>query len=71
MRPRDSVEGLDSPDYEWRLRRQIYIKTYVKVLERASEIWGMVFKKTDNSVVARKLTRFRRALANHTKRRFV
>jgi len=51
-------------DYVSRLQRQIYIQTYVKLVEHAPEIWGMMFKKTDNSAVVRKLTGFRRAFAS-------
>ena len=64
IRPRDAIERLDLLDYVSRLQRQIYIQTYVKLVEHAPEIWGMMFKKTDNSAVVRKLTGFRRAFAS-------
>jgi len=71
VRPRDTVERIDLLEHVFRLQRKVYIQTYVKLVEHAPEIWGMMFNKTDNSVAANKLGRLRRAFARRTNRRFV
>jgi processive 1,2-diacylglycerol beta-glucosyltransferase len=43
----------------------------VKFVEHAPELWGMVFKKTDNPQLVRKLSRFRRVFAQRTNKKFV
>jgi processive 1,2-diacylglycerol beta-glucosyltransferase len=43
----------------------------VKLIEHAPELWAHVFKKTDNPALVRKLTRFRRVLAQMTTTKFV
>src|SRR6266516_4887305 len=48
LRPGDVVEKVDLLDYVSRLQRRVYVQGYVKLVEHAPELWGMVFKKTDN-----------------------
>lgn len=71
MRPQDHVSTVDLLDYVSRLQRKLYVKSYVKLVEHAPEIWGMVFKKTDNSSWVQRMTRFRRTYARTTNHRFV
>jgi processive 1,2-diacylglycerol beta-glucosyltransferase len=69
--PHDQVETVDLLDLVPRLQRQVYVQGYVKLVEHAPELWGMVFKKTDNPKLVRKLSRFRRIFAERTNKRFV
>jgi processive 1,2-diacylglycerol beta-glucosyltransferase len=70
-RPGDVVEKVDLLDYVSRLQREVYVQGYVKLVEHAPELWGMVFKKTDNPALLRKVARFRRGFAERTNKRFV
>src|SRR5690242_5687958 len=71
LRPADEIERLDVLDFTPKLYRAVYIETYVKLIEHAPELWAHVFKKTDNPALVRKLTRFRRVLAQMTTTKFV
>src|SRR5829696_908932 len=68
--PKDTVERLDVLDFTPKLYRKVYVEGYVKVVEHAPELWAMMFKKSDNPALVRRLTRFRRVLAQATSRRF-
>ena len=70
-RPGDVVEKVDLLDYVSRLQRKVYVQGYVKLVEHAPELWGMVFKKTDNPALLRKVARFRRGFAERTNKKFV
>lgn len=70
-RPRDSVQRLDVLEFTPKLYRKMYVEGYVKLVEHAPELWAMVFKKTDNPSLVRKLTRLRRALAQATTAKFM
>src|SRR5687767_13171763 len=70
LRPRDQVEKLDVLDFTSKLYRAFYVESYVKIIEHAPELWAHVFKKTDNPALVRKLTRFRRTLAQMTTTKF-
>jgi processive 1,2-diacylglycerol beta-glucosyltransferase len=71
FRPGDEVACVDLLQMVPRLQRNLYAQGYVKLVEHAPELWGMVFKKTDNPAMVRKLTRFRRTWARATNLRFV
>ena len=62
FRPGDQVERVDMLRFFSPLHRKIHSDGYVKLVERAPEIWGMVFKTTDNPRAARRL-KFSCALA--------
>jgi processive 1,2-diacylglycerol beta-glucosyltransferase len=70
-RPGDVVEKVDLLDYVSRLQRRVYVQGYVKLVVHAPELWGMVFKKTDNPALLRKVARFRRGFAERTNKKFV
>ena len=70
-RPRDTIARLDALDFVPKLYRQLYLKTYVRLVERAPDLWSYVFKKTDNPALMRKLTRVRRSLAKWKAARFI
>jgi processive 1,2-diacylglycerol beta-glucosyltransferase len=69
--PGDVVEKVDLLDYVSRLQRRVYVEGYVKLVKHAPELWGMVFKKTDNPAWLRKVARFRRGFAERTNKKFV
>lgn len=69
-RPDDKVERLNLTDYFSPLHRRLYADGYVKIVEHAPEIWGLMFDKTDNPELARKLNRWRRAFPSNSRLRF-
>ena len=71
LRPADVVEKVDLLDFVSRLQRKVYVQGYMKLVEHAPELWGMVFKKTDNPKLLRRVARFRRGFAERTNQKFV
>jgi processive 1,2-diacylglycerol beta-glucosyltransferase len=71
LRPRDLINRVDLLDFVPRLQRHLYARGYVKVVEHAPELWGLMFRQTDDPALVRRLTGFRRAFARVTNRRFV
>lgn len=71
LRSNDHLQKLDLLDFVPRLQREIYVKGYVKLVEHAPELWGLVFKKTDNPKLVRKITKLRRAFAERSNKKFV
>jgi processive 1,2-diacylglycerol beta-glucosyltransferase len=69
--PEDTLERLDVLSFVSRLHRKLYSEGYVKVVERAPELYSLVFKKTDNPKLMLRLTRLRRILAGRSTRKFV
>ncbi len=71
FRPTDSVLRLDVLDFTPRLYRKAYVEGYVKLVEHAPELWGMLFDKTDHLALSRKMTRVRRTLARWPAAKFI
>src|SRR5437667_10685536 len=71
LRPDDAVAKVDLLDFVSRLQRNVYVQGYMKLVEHAPELWGMVFKKTDNPKLLRRVARFRRGFAERTNQKFV
>ncbi|MEW6302067.1 MAG: glycosyltransferase [Verrucomicrobiota bacterium] len=70
-RPHDVIERIDLLAYVPKIQKQLYADGYLRLVEHAPELWGMVFKKTDDPALVRKLTAFRRKFARATNRKFV
>ncbi|HLP77820.1 MAG TPA: glycosyltransferase [Candidatus Paceibacterota bacterium] len=70
LRPEDVVERVDLTKFFSPLHRKIHADGYVKLVERAPELWGMVFKGTDDPKVARRINRIKRAFPSNSRRRF-
>jgi processive 1,2-diacylglycerol beta-glucosyltransferase len=70
LRPDDTVERVDLLKFFSPLHRKVHADGYVKLVERAPELWGMMFKKTDTTAQARKLTRWRRVFTGPSRHRF-
>jgi processive 1,2-diacylglycerol beta-glucosyltransferase len=69
-RPGDVVEQIDLMKLFSPLHRKIYSDGYVQLVNRAPELWGMVFAKTDNLKLLQKLKRFQRKFPSGSKQRF-
>ena len=48
LRPDDIVERLDLIKFFSPLHKKVHADGYVKLVEHAPELWGMLFGKTDN-----------------------
>ena len=70
MRPDDAVERIDLIKFFSPLHKKIYADGYVTLVERAPELWGMLFGKTDNPKAARRLGKLRRAFPSSSRRKF-
>ena len=71
LRPNDVLEKVDLLDFTSKLYRKFFAEGYVKLVEAAPEIYGMVFKKTDNHQRVKEATEFRRKFAYRTSKGFV
>ncbi|MDB6067943.1 MAG: Monogalactosyldiacylglycerol synthase [Pedosphaera sp.] len=71
LRPRDVVERVDLQKFFSPLHKKIHTDGYLQLVERAPELWGMIFKKTDNPKLVRRLARLRRAFPPHSTTRFI
>jgi len=67
LRPRDVVEKVDLLRFFSPLHRKIHEDGYVKLVERAPELWGMMFKKSDDPKVARRLGRLKRIFPSNSR----
>lgn len=71
LRPEDVVDKVDLLDFTGKLYRKFFAEGYVKLVEAAPELYGMVFKKTDNHERVAEMTEFRRKFAYRTSKGFV
>ncbi|HTL17556.1 MAG TPA: glycosyltransferase [Patescibacteria group bacterium] len=69
-RPNDVVKKLDLVEFFSALHRKIHADGYVKLVEHAPEIWGMLFGKTDNPRIARRLSEIKRVFPSKSRSRF-
>ncbi len=67
FRPEDVVERIDVVKFFSPLHRKIHADGYVKLVEHAPELWGLMFGKTDDPKVARSLNRLRRAFPSKSR----
>jgi processive 1,2-diacylglycerol beta-glucosyltransferase len=70
LRPDDQIKTVDLVDFFSPLHRKIHADGYVKLVEHAPEIWGMVFGKTDNPRVARRLHDIKRVFPSKSRSKF-
>ncbi len=68
-RPGDTVEKLDVGKFFSPLHRRIVSDGYVKLVNHAPEVWGMVFAQTDNAKVARRMARIRAIFPSNSRAR--
>jgi len=69
-RPNDVIEKIDLLKLFSPLHRKLYSTGYVKLVERAPELWGMVFAKTDNPRLLRQMKRVQQIFPSGSKQRF-
>jgi processive 1,2-diacylglycerol beta-glucosyltransferase len=69
-RPADTVERLDLVKFFSTLHRKIHADGYVKLVEHAPELWGLMFKKTDDPKLARRLNKLKRIFPSNSRSRF-
>jgi processive 1,2-diacylglycerol beta-glucosyltransferase len=70
LRPDDTVERLDLIRFFSPLHKKIHADGYMQLVERAPELWGMFFGKTDNPTVVRRINRIRRAFPGSSRKKF-
>lgn len=70
LRPSDVVERIDLVKFFSPLHRKIHAEGYVKLVQRAPELWGMIFAKTDDPKVARRLNRIKQLFPSRARTRF-
>src|SRR5258706_1892636 len=68
--PDDVIEKLDLLKLFSPPHRKIYSDGYVKLIERAPELWGMVFAKSDNPKLLQQFKRIQRKFPSGSKQRF-
>jgi processive 1,2-diacylglycerol beta-glucosyltransferase len=69
-RPGDVLERLDLLKLFSPLHRRIYSDGYVNLVNRAPELWGLMFQRTDRLKAVRRLNRIKRAVPSNSRRRF-
>jgi processive 1,2-diacylglycerol beta-glucosyltransferase len=70
VRPKDVVQNLDLAKFFSALHRKVYSDGYVRIVNRAPELWGLMFNKTDSPKLARGLTQLRRLFPSNSRVRF-
>jgi processive 1,2-diacylglycerol beta-glucosyltransferase len=70
VHPDDVIEKIDLLKLFSLLHRKIYSDGYVKLVERAPELWGMVFAKSDNPKLLQRLKLIQRKFPSGSKQRF-
>jgi processive 1,2-diacylglycerol beta-glucosyltransferase len=70
LRPADDVERLDLIQFFSPLHKRVYAEGYVELVERAPELWGLLFNKTDNPRVTRRLSRLSRLFPSNSRKKF-
>jgi processive 1,2-diacylglycerol beta-glucosyltransferase len=70
LRPRDTVDRVDLLTFASALRRKLHADGYVKLVEHAPELWGLVFKTTDNPGVAERLNQLKSIFPSASRIRF-
>ncbi len=69
-RPGDVVDQVDLGKFFSPLHRRIVSDGYVNLVNRAPELWGMIFAKTDKPKMARALNRVRAIFPSNSRARF-
>src|SRR6185312_11239670 len=66
----DVLERIDLLKFFSPLHRKIHSDGYLQLVERAPELWGMVFAKTDNPKVARTMNKLKRLFPSSSRQKF-
>lgn len=68
--PADTVERVDLIQFFSPLHKKVYAEGYVQLVERAPELWGLLFGKTDNLKVTRRLSQLSRLFPSNSRKKF-
>jgi processive 1,2-diacylglycerol beta-glucosyltransferase len=71
LRPRDTVERVDVLNFFSSLHKKLYTEGYVELVQRAPELWGFMFKTTDNPKLVRRLAKLRKTFPPTSTLRFL
>jgi processive 1,2-diacylglycerol beta-glucosyltransferase len=71
FRPEDTVEKLDVSKFFSPLHRKIVSDGYVTLVEKAPELWGMMFKKTDDPKLTRRMNRIKQIFPSQSRGKFI
>jgi processive 1,2-diacylglycerol beta-glucosyltransferase len=71
LRPRDTVERVDLMKFFSPLHKKVHNDGYIQLVNRAPELWGLLFKTTDNPKLVRRLARLRRVFPPNSTMRFI
>jgi processive 1,2-diacylglycerol beta-glucosyltransferase len=70
LRPEDMVDRVDLAKFFSPLHKKIYSEGYVKVVERAPDLWGMFFTKTDNAKFVQRFNKLSRTIPSPSRNKF-
>ena len=70
FRPADAVDRVDLSKFFSPLHKKIYSEGYVKVVERAPDLWGMFFSKTDNAKFVQRFNKWSRTIPSPSRNKF-
>lgn len=70
LRPDDAVDRVDLLKFFSPLHKRIYADGYVKFVEHAPELWGMLFSKTDNPKIVNRFSKWSRAFPSASRSKF-
>ncbi len=71
MRPRDTVEKVDLQKFFSSIHKTVHKAGYEKLVKHAPEVWGMLFKQTDNPKLVRRLAKWRKTFPPGSTMRFI
>lgn len=69
--PRHTVKQLDLEKFYSALHRKVHSEGYAKLVKSAPELWGLLFKTTDDPDVARKLNKFQQLFPGRSRKKFI
>src|SRR5204863_4588071 len=70
LRPEDVVERLDLVKFFSPLHRRMVSDGYVKLVQHAPELWGMMFAKTDSTRRAERMNKIKRLFPSNSRSKF-
>jgi processive 1,2-diacylglycerol beta-glucosyltransferase len=70
FRPDDVVDRVDLAKFFSPLHKKIYSEGYVKVVERAPDLWSLFFSKTDNAKFVQRFTKWSRSIPSPSRNKF-
>lgn len=69
--PSDTVKQLDMEKFFSSIHRKLHSGGYAKLVKSAPELWGLVFKTTDDPEVASKLNKFQQLFPSRSRKKFI